>query len=245
MKTTRTFDFPLRWAAPGLVTGLLLLSGVVAADDQKFPATGQTTCYDILGAVIPCTGTGQDGDIQAGATLRYRDNGNGTIRDRNTGLTWEKKSDDGTIHDRSNIYAWDEVYTMHIATLNTICANDETVTGAAKADCVAAGVGGRCGFAGKRDWRVPNIKELQSIVNYEVSGPSVSPAFNINCVAGATVLTGSCTTPGRNFPIFYWSSTTKPGDPEFTWGVLFDSGGVVAANKRFNIHVVRAVRGGL
>jgi len=67
----------------------------VAADgNQKFPATGQTSCWDSGGNVIPCAGTGQDGDIQAGATLKYKDNGNGTITDRNTKLVWEKKSDD-------------------------------------------------------------------------------------------------------------------------------------------------------
>jgi hypothetical protein len=44
----------------------------------------------------------------------------------------------------------------------------------------------------RRDWRLPNVKELQSIVNYEVFEPAVSPAFDTDC-PGATVLTGSCT----------------------------------------------------
>src|SRR5215470_92378 len=43
-----------------------------------FPATGQRTCYNSAGAVISCAGTGQDGDIQAGAPLSYTDNGDGT-----------------------------------------------------------------------------------------------------------------------------------------------------------------------
>jgi hypothetical protein len=59
---------------------------VAAADD--LPATGQTICYDSAGTVIACAGTGQDGEIQAGAMLRYKDNGNGTITDKNTNLTW-------------------------------------------------------------------------------------------------------------------------------------------------------------
>jgi hypothetical protein len=81
-----------------------LLSGGVPPPTQQYPATGQTTCWDSAGAVIPCAGTGNDGDIQAGATLSYTDNGDGTITDNNTGLMWAKKSDDGSIHDKDNAY---------------------------------------------------------------------------------------------------------------------------------------------
>src|SRR4030095_1336400 len=75
-------------------------SGCTAPPCPAFPATGQTTCWDSSGVVIPCAGTGHDGDIQAGATLAYTDNGDGTITDNNTGVMWEKLSDDGSIHDQ-------------------------------------------------------------------------------------------------------------------------------------------------
>ena len=70
-----------------------------------FPATGQTTCWTpsrctssgcTSAGVVPCAGTGQDGDIRAGRALSYTDNGDGTITDNNTGLMWEKKSLEGT-----------------------------------------------------------------------------------------------------------------------------------------------------
>ena len=266
MKTTCTFDFPLRRAAPGLVTGLLLLSGVAVAgdDDQKFPATGQTTCYDSGGNVIDCAGTGQDGEIRAGARLRYRDQSDGTIHDRNTGLTWEKKSDDEDIndknnttfpHDKDNVYTWDEAFALHVATLNNICKNNETVDCSVNGDAGCGGVGGKCGFAGKRDWRVPNVKELLSIINYQnffvpnVGGAAVSVAFNRRCVPGTTVLTGSCTvTPPDPDPDLvgadYWSSTSLAGNPERAWAVGFDDGSVPDERKSAKFHV-RAVRGGL
>jgi hypothetical protein len=210
-------------------------AGSAAAVD--FPATGQTTCYDSSGVVISCAGTGQDGDIQAGATLRYRDEGNGTIKDRNTKLVWEKKSNDGGIHNQGTRLTWDEAFD-YVNTLNNICANDETVDCSVNGDADCAGVGGLCGFTGKRDWRLPNEKELQSIVNFEVFNPVVSSEFNTNCVAGSTVLTGSCTAVAA-----YWSSTTFTINPNAAWLLDFSLGDVFAVNKFFTLFV-RAVRGG-
>jgi len=91
---------------------------------------------------IPCAGTGHDGDTRAGVPLAYVDNGDGTITDADTGLMWEKQSNgDGSIHDVNNTYTWDAVFSVHVGTLNST------------------------GFAGHTDWRVPNVKELTSIVN--------------------------------------------------------------------------------
>src|SRR4030095_7206521 len=45
----------------------------------KFPATGQTIGWNSSGVVIPCAGTGHDGELRAGAPLAYVDNGDGTI----------------------------------------------------------------------------------------------------------------------------------------------------------------------
>lgn len=179
------------------------LSGSPSPPRQNFPATGQTTVYQ----------TGDDGDLQAGATLSYTDNGDGTVTDDNTRLTWEKKSDDGSIHDKDNTYSWDNAYAVHVAGLN-----------AAK-------------FAGHDDWRLPNVKELQSIVNYGTFRPAVSSAFNTNCVANGTVLTGSCSA------FVYWSSTTLATFQTNAWFVFFTTGGVEIGDTVTRLPV-RAVRGG-
>ncbi len=53
--------------------------------------TGQTTCYDASGNEIDCAGTGQDGELQWGVAWpdpRFTDNGDGTVTDKLTGLTW-------------------------------------------------------------------------------------------------------------------------------------------------------------
>jgi hypothetical protein len=189
---------------------------------QKFPASGQTTTY----------GPGSDADVQAGAALSYTDNGDGTITDRNTGLMWEKKDDSEGIHGRYNSYTWgmySEPYTMNgtvvtdfLATLNT-------------PPC----------FAGYCDWRIPNVKELQSIIDYEVPypGPTVNAAFHnaTGCEGCTDVTLPSCSCSAS---ILYWSSTTSRSYPFDAWVLSFSGGDVVNGTKSNNFPV-RAVRGGL
>jgi hypothetical protein len=43
--------------------------------------TGQFTCWDSIGNVISCSGTGHDGELQKGLARAYVDNGDGTISD--------------------------------------------------------------------------------------------------------------------------------------------------------------------
>jgi len=183
---------------------------------RPFPATGQTTCWNSGGSVIPCAGTGHDGEIQAGAALAYVDNGDGTVTDINTGLMWEKLSDDGTIHDWDDRYTWDDAFAVKVATLN-----------------------GGGGFAGHGDWRVPNLTELESIRNLQNFNPAVSAAFNTGCTPGCTVTTFSCTQSNG-----YWSSSSHASYPYSSWFVLF-SYGYVSADTKTDIAYVRAVRGGL
>jgi uncharacterized protein DUF1566 len=181
----------------------------------RYPSTGQTTCWDTGGTLVPCAGTGHDGEVQAGAPLAYTDNGDGTITDDVTGLTWEKKSDDGSVHDKDTLYNWTNAYAVHLAALN-----------------------GGGGFAGHTDWRLPNVKELQTIVHYDNVNPSVATAFNTGCVTNCTVLTCSCTTSA-----FYWTSTTSSSFPTYAWYVNFASGSVLNDAKTTG-RFVRAVRGG-
>lgn len=181
---------------------------------QKFLATGQMTCSNSGGNVIPCAGTGHDGDLQKGAALAYVDNGDGTITDMNTGLMWEKQSRDGTIHDLDNLYTWANAFATKIATLNTMR------------------------FAGHADWRVPNLNELESIRNLKEAGPAVSAVFHTQCSGGCTVLTCSCTRSAN-----YWSSSTYANNPANAWNVNFPAGNVFSFDKTVSF-AVRGVRGG-
>ncbi|MBP1685708.1 MAG: hypothetical protein H6Q33_1851 [Deltaproteobacteria bacterium] len=193
---------------------------------ERLPASGQTTAY----------GAGSDGDVRAGATLAYTDNGDGTITDHNTGLTWEKKDDSGGIHDKDNVYTWGmgfppftmngTMVTEFLATLNT-------------QPC----------FADHCDWRVPNVRELQSIVDYEIehAGPMVQPVFHnaAGCTECTDVMLASCSCTASSPTTFYWSSTTFRFTPGYAWGVYFDSGFVHNRAPKDVPSYVRAVRGGV
>src|SRR5206468_8856806 len=41
--------------------------------------------------------------------------------DVNTGLVWEKLSDDGTVHDKDNLYTWANAFTGHVARPTCSC----------------------------------------------------------------------------------------------------------------------------
>src|SRR5262249_14254584 len=96
------------------------------------------------------------------------------------------------------------------------------------------------GFAGYTDWRIPNVNELQSIVNYQNTTPGVGSAFNTGCARGCTLTTCSGTQSS-----FYWSSTTywegAPGTN--AWKVSFGDG-TVSFDYKSSSRSVRAVRGG-
>ncbi len=199
-------DIPDIKCGPGLIPGI----------DPIVAATGLSTCWDASGAVVPCAGTGQDGEIQAGRAMAFLDNGDGTVTDLNTGLMWEKKSDDGSIHDKDTTYTFSEAASVHAAALNAEP------------------------FAGYNDWRVPNPKELSTICNYSrPNGRALPPELYQNCTPGCTVTTCSCAFSG-----FRWSSTLNQSLPTLGWTVSASNCDHSLATQTVS-RGVRAVRGGL
>jgi hypothetical protein len=147
---------------------------------------------------------------------RLRDNGDGTVTDRLTGLQWEQKTIDGSVHDTGNIYTWSEgstaadgtAYTSFLATLNS-------------AGC----------FANHCDWRLPAISELQTILT-EPYPCTTSPCID-QTAFGPTPTVGD------------WASTTYVGDPSYAWSVVFQNGNVFNLGKTAGFYYVRAVRAGM
>ena len=208
------------------VSGCVVTCGNATLDpgeDCDFGDLGGATCPDqgFSFGTLAC-GAGCTFDTSGCTNTRFVDNGDGTITDVNTGLMWEKKSDDGSIHDKDTVHSWDNAFAVHVATLNSST------------------------FAGHTDWRVPNVQELQSIVDYETFNPSVDPVFNTGCVPACTVTTCSCTVDLSLLDVKfdYWSSSTFAISPFGAWRVEFFSGIVLSQFKIFGLFV-RAVRGGL
>lgn len=214
------------------------LRGCSCEAGTGFPATGQTRCWDGDGIEVDCGGTGHDGDIRAGVPLAYTDNGDGTITDRGTGLMWEKKTRALGIHSVSSTYTWERSFSVFLAALNGTCEGAGERPCEIDDECEATE---RCGFAGYNDWRIPNVKELHSIVNYDVPypGPTVNPAFDSHC----TTLCTHCSCTGSSL---YWTSSSSATYPGFAWSVYFDYGSVNFSQKNVSYFgLVRAVRGGL
>jgi hypothetical protein len=165
------------------------------------------------GAPAPVAKTGQttsfasgdDGDLQEGVASpspRFTNNGDGTVTDNLTGLIWLQNA---------NCFGaqnWAAALTAANGLANGQCG---------LSDGSAAG-----------DWRLPNLRELQSLVDYENFTPAL-PAGH----------------PFTNFQAFiYWSSTSFATFPASAWDVFFGNGVVLFVDKA-GTSFVTAVRGGL
>jgi Protein of unknown function (DUF1566) len=189
--------------------GVVLLVAVIAAwvgvwvtpavaMNALVEVTGQTQCFDTIGNPIDCSsaaGTGQDGDIQAGVpfpTPRFSDKGDGTVKDNLTNLIWLKNVNySGTFLP----VPWFQA----LMTANTLAA-------------------GFCGLTDRSvagDWRLPNVKELQSLIDFGHFVPALPAGRPFSGVQSA----------------FYWSSTTVAGGPDGAWVVSLGDGATLAVAK--------------
>lgn len=135
--------------------------------------------------------------IQASTpTEQFINHGDGTVTDTKTGLMW-KVCNEGE--------SWDSTSKTCIGTYLTY-----TWQGALSQ---AKNLNNSNGFSGYKDWRLPNIKELRSIVELQCADPSINLSIFPTTPSGTNSSTGN---------IIYWSSSPKSGIDEFNaWGVNF------------------------
>lgn len=136
-------------------------------------------------------------------TSRFIDNGNGTVTDAKTNLMWKRCREgmawavdptfggkDENCHGYLGThpqeqFTWKEAL-LHVQNLNN--------TG---------------GFAGHVNWRIPNVTELESIIEWQCSYPSINEIIFPQTVSN-----------------LYWSSSPKNDNPHSAWAVDFSEGGV-------------------
>jgi hypothetical protein len=89
------------------------------------------------------------------------------------------------------------------------------------------------------DWRLPNVKELQSLIAFDFFNPALSNAAGTGqCTATDCAFSGVFHTAG------YWSSTTYAILPEIAWYVRLDVGFTNVGRKDFFTGLAWPVRGG-
>lgn len=92
-------------------------------------------------------------------------------------------------------------------------------------------------FGGFSDWRVPNLKELKSIVEYCRAGTTTPPSINLEIFPGSAYSLVWSSSPVVN-------DTATPAATTLSWVVNF-GGGSDDGMSRSNLYPVRLVRGGL
>ncbi|NTV27271.1 MAG: DUF1566 domain-containing protein [Methanothrix sp.] len=190
---------------------LTFIPCLTVAGEVELPRAGQMTCWDANANVIDCYGTGQDGDIRAGVAWpnpRFTDNGDDTMTDNLTGLMWTKngKAPGPTTCGPGTLKSWQDALN-YVRCLNTT----------------------ENGYLGYTDWRLPNVNELESLVNAEQS--------NIGLWLRSQGFT-------YVYSDSYWSSTSLAGYEGYALTVFLQSGEFGTALKSNAIYVWPVRAGG-
>lgn len=160
--------------------------------------TGQRHCYDVHGNVIDCAGSGQDAAARGNRTFqnRFIPEPNGLVRDGATNLVWTQTANFGEFP-----MTWQDALDL-VQAMN------------------------REGYAHYRDWRLPNRRELRSLISYGAKKPALPHSHPFEGV----------------FLGWYWTSTTAAIAPDHAWYVHLE-GGRMFYGKKDQFALVWPVRG--
>ena len=202
-----------------MVTLLLVILWGIQAD-----AAGQGKGKSSrIPAPVPQTGqtqsfyAGDDGALEMGVPLpepSFTDNGDGTVTDNLTKLVWLKNAD------RFGLLTWEAA----LIACNSLQDDDVDLT-----DGSIPG-----------DWRLSNIKELQSLLDYGYWNPCLSNALGTGKYVDGDPFVGVSLYGGGGGDNNYWSSTSNPEGSGL--GLDFVDGQVRIMGKGDYTHYVWPVR---
>lgn len=143
--------------------------------------TGMIQCFDAQGSEIGCRNSGQDAEVGSGLSWtgsRFVKTSENIIKDCLTGLFWTR---DGSLFEYP--VAWDESFDS-IDEMN------------------------REGRFDRTDWRLPNRRELRSLIDHSQKMPALphpNPFLNVNLN-------------------WYWTSTTAARNTAYAWYIHLEGG---------------------
>jgi hypothetical protein len=166
---------------------------------QHVLATGVKTCFDEQGREIECSGSGQDAELGLGRRSkgdRFARLSGETVQDTLTGLVW--------VRDLSMMpfpMRWSEALD-HVRGLN------------------------RERFSGFDDWRMPNRRELRSLINHGRRRPALDEDHPFQGLQQT----------------WFWTSTTSAMYPAYAWYVHL-AGGRMFWGRKDQFYMLWPVRG--
>ena len=154
---------------------------------KGFLHTGQTVCYDTGGHENACAGTGQDAEFIKGEPWPETrfEEKNGTVLDLLTGLMWTQNAN---LIDLPVM--WQESFD-YISELN----NEQAF--------------------GYSDWRLPNRRELRSLLSHQTKKPALPSGHPFQNV----------------FLGWYWTSTSAAINPSYAWYIHMEGGRMFYGHK--------------
>jgi len=160
--------------------------------------SGQTSCHNTQGAPIACHGSGQDAEFQVGKPWpQPRFVVQGQqVLDRLTGLCWLQQA---------NLAEFPLTWVEALAFIDTLNQGN---------------------YANSHDWRLPNRRELRSLISYQTAKPALPSAHPFDDV----------------FQSWYWSCSSAHIQPAFAWYVHMAGGRMFYGDKQHS-YMVWPVRG--
>lgn len=141
--------------------------------DKGYLWTGQLTCHDVNGELIDCAQSGQDAEFHRGISwpLNRFEHEDKIIQDKLTGLQWLRNANHAEFP-----FSWQEALDF-VQDMN------------------------QQQYLGFSDWRVPNRRELYSLMDLQSKNPALPKDHPFENV----------------FQSWYWTSTTAVISPAHAW----------------------------